>query len=274
MTRNILTIVAAFVATSFTLGAQSSDFSNWTDQQKEEFLLAAKVTGRRSIGIGITDSRRLTLVFNGISHDAHFQNIEVFKPVFESAQGKELNFRDSYQFNIAAYRLDRLIGLHLLPVSVPFKDGRSHGAATWWIDNVKMMELDRHRSGEVPPNQEEWNDQMYNVRVFNELVYNTDPNLGNVLITNDWLPVPIDFTRGFRRQTTLRRAENLVRIDRRVYEGLKNLSEETLTAAIGSLISKPELRGVLARRDAILAVFDRRIAEQGVSAVICERPGH
>jgi hypothetical protein len=274
MIRNSMALVVALVIASLTLAAQDSNFADWSDAQKEEFLLGSEVTERHSIDVGVTGSRRLTLARNGVSHDAHFQSIEVTKPIFESPQGRELNFRDSYQFNIAAYRLDRLIGLNLVPVSVPFKDGRTSGAATWWVDNVKMMERDRRKNGAIPPNQEEWNDQMYNIRVFNELVYNTDPNLGNVLITNDWLPVAIDFTRAFRRQETLRHVENLVKVDRRVYEGLKDLSEDALTASIGRFVSKPELRAILARRDAIVAVFDRNISEQGVSAVICDRPGH
>jgi len=274
MIRNATALVAGLVIASFTLAAQNSDFDGWSDAQKEEFLLAAEVTERHSIDIGVTGSRRLTLARNGVSHDAHFQKVSESKLVFESPQGKELNFRDTYLFNIAGYRLDRLIGLNLVPVSVPFKDDRIKGAATWWVDNVRMMERDRRRNDVIPPNQEGWNDQMYNVRVFNELIYNTDPNVGNVLVTDDWLPVPIDFTRAFRRHKTLRNVENLVKIDRRVYEGLRNLSEASLTASIGQFVRKPELRAILARRDAILAVFDRRIAENGVSAVICDRPGH
>ena len=178
---------------------EANPFESWTDQQKEEFLQAAEVTKLTKLKVGVTKSQHAALILDGVSHKAHFQSIDVFKPVFQGPQGTELNFRDSYKFNIAAYRLDRLIGLKLVPVSVGKRIRRRDGAATWWIDDALMTERERRREGTTPPNAVDWNDQMYNIRVFNELIYNVDPNLGNVVITEDWMPWPIDFTRSFRR---------------------------------------------------------------------------
>ena len=106
------------------------------------------------------------------------------------------------------------------------------------------------------------------------MLYNVDPNLGNILITNDWLPRPIDFTRSFRLHKKLRNEENLVRIDRRVYEGLKRLTEDNLTAALGNYVKQSALKALLARRDLVVAFFDQKIATDGEPAVICDRPGH
>ena len=39
---------------------------------------------------------------------------------------------------------------------------------------------------------------MYKVRVFDVLVYDTDANLTNVLIGEDWKIWRVDFTRAFR----------------------------------------------------------------------------
>ena len=46
------------------------------------------------------------------------------------------------------------------------------------------------------------------MNVFQELIYNTDPNLGNMLITNDWQVKIIDFTREFRTREGLRTPED------------------------------------------------------------------
>ena len=198
-----------------------------------------------------------------------------FKPVFQGAQGTELNFRDSYKFNIAAYRLDRLINLNYIPVSIERKVGGESASVTWWIDDVQMMELERYKRKLDPPDKEDWNDQMYNVRVFNELVHNSDPNLGNVLITNDWDIRLVDFSRAFRANRKLRDPKNLTpKIDRRVYEGLKILDEESVTKSLSKLLSKLEVRGLLARRDKIVEYFDAAIAEKGEAEVICSKPGH
>ena len=137
-----------------------------------------------------------------LRHDARIQDIEEFKSTFQGAQGTELNFRDSYKFNIAAYRLDRLINLKMVPVSGERKIGGNSSSVTWWLDDIQMMELERYQKKITPPDQDDWNHHMYNVRGFNELAYNTDPNLGNVLITNDWDIWLIDYSRGVRTRRT------------------------------------------------------------------------
>jgi hypothetical protein len=108
----------------------------------------------------------------------------------------------------------------MVPVSVERKvEGRT-GSLTWWTDNLYMTEKERHEKNIFPPNQDEWNDQIYQVRVFTELIYNTDPNLGNLLITRDWKLWMIDFSRAFRLHKKLKNQKNLVCIDRHVYSGL------------------------------------------------------
>ena len=53
-----------------------------------------------------------------LTHDAHIQTIDESKREFRSQQGTEFNFRDYWGFNVAGYKIDRLIGLNLVPVSV------------------------------------------------------------------------------------------------------------------------------------------------------------
>ena len=164
-----------------------SDWSALTPEQKEEFLLNAKVSSSKGIGVGINNTRRATLSDGTLTHDAHGQTVDISKLSFKTLNGVELNFRDSYKYNIAAYRLDRLLGLDMVPVSVERKLGGDTGSVTWWVDDVMMMEMERYKKKvKVPPQRNAaWNDQMYQVRVFNQLVFNNDPNLGNLLITND-----------------------------------------------------------------------------------------
>ncbi len=244
-----------------------------TDQEKEQFLLTAKVGRRKTLAVGITGSQRVALDDGRMQHDAHLQEINEYKPIYQTAQGTEINFRDYYGFNVAAYRLDRLLGLDMVPVSVKRKVGGKRAAVTWWVDDVQMMEKDRYLKKIDPPDEAAWNDQIYNVRVFNELVYNIDANLGNILITNDWRLRIIDFTRAFRIQKTLRNSDNLVRVDRQVFERLKALNQQTLEERLSEELRDTEINALLARRDLIVKFFDDKIAKEGESAVFCTLPG-
>ena len=84
-----------------------------------------------------------------------------------------------------------------------------------------MMELDRRQHKQAVPDVEAWNSQMYAVRVWHELIYDTDPNLTNLLITKDWQLWIIDFTRAFRWHKELRAPRNLVQCDRKLLAKLR-----------------------------------------------------
>ena len=153
--------------------------------------------------MGITNSQRATLDDGRLKHDAHIQTVDIQKASFQTATRTELNFRDSYKFNMAAYELDKLLELNMVPVSVERKVGGDMAAVTWWVDDTLMTELDRHKKKMEPPDLKTWNPQMYVCRVFDQLIYNTDRNLGNLVITKDWKIWMIDHTRAFRTMKDL-----------------------------------------------------------------------
>ena len=247
-----------------------------SDAAKEAFLRKAKIVRTRGVSTGITGTRQMTLSDGTLTHDASFQTINEMKPTYQTARGTELNFRDSYKYNIAGYRLDRLMNLNMIPVSVERKVAGTSGSMVWWVDDLQMMELQRFQKKVTPPDQDAWNDQMYQARIFNELVYNTDANLGNILITNDWRIWLIDFGRGFRVHKTLRAPENLKNclIDPRFLNGMKGLTEDALKKEMKDLLTGSEIAGLLARRDVIVEHFNGLVASQGEKAAICGRAGH
>jgi hypothetical protein len=254
-------------------GESSTAPQAFSDQEKEEFLLRADIVERKVLDIGVTRSQRATLSDGKITHDAHIQTIDVHKKRAQMTSRTYIDFRDSYRYNIAAYRLDRLIGLNMVPVSVERRIDGEKAAVTWWIDDVLMMEKDRWEQGLGSPDARRWNKQMFKARVFNQLVYNSDPNLGNLLITTDWKLWMIDFSRAFRTFKQLPEPEGLRKIDRSLYEGLSRLDRGSLKRKTGAYLSPYEIKGILARRDKILEIFDAKIAEQGEAAVVYDLAG-
>jgi hypothetical protein len=252
--------------------ATSTKPADWSFEQKEQFLAQAKVVERKTLSEGITQSSKLTLNDGETTHAAHLQTIDEYKSQFQSMNGTELNFRDCYKFNIAAYKLDRMLGLNMVPVSVERKVEGMTGAVTWWVDDILMMERKRFKKKISPPDNDAWNNQMHRVRVFNELIYNTDANLGNLLITHDWDLWMIDFTRAFRLHKKLRNEDNLQRIDRELLERLKALDEQELANELYPCLRKGEVKALVARRDRIVEHFENRIAQLGEAAVLSEVP--
>ena len=180
-----------------------------------------------------------------------------------------MNFRDSWKFNVAAYRLDRILDINMTPMSVERSALGKQSAVTWWIDD-SMMEVDRRKKHIEPPDQDAWNRQMYVVRVFDQLIFNTDRNLQNLLTDKEWRIWMIDHTRAFRMRTDLQEVKNLVKCDRKLLAGLRKLDVATLQE-LKPYVTDLEIKGLLARRDKIVKFFDNAIAAKGEAAVLYDR---
>ena len=247
---------------------RAADETTFTKEQIKNFLVTAKVVKSQRSSIGITHPWRLTLTDGTVTHDASFQTIDEHEALKQLPSGNEVGFVDSYKYNIAAYRLAELIGMDdMLPVYVERSWRGNAGSLSWWLP-VKMDEEERAKSKIAAPNLDAWNDQMYRVRVFDQLVYDTDPNLTNVLIGDDWKIYRVDFTRAFRTNKDLRNPADLVRCDRKLLEKLKALDGNELADKTKHYLDKDEVKAVMARRDKIVARFQELVSQKGEGAVL------
>ncbi len=249
--------------------ASAADEPALTKEQIKNFLLTAKVVDSKPAGKGITNTWRLTLTDGTVTHDAHFQSIDEHKATMQLASGTELGFVDSYKYNIAAYQLAELLGLDdMVPVYVERKWKGDAGSFGWWLP-VMMDEAARVKQKVEVPDPEAWDRQMYKIRVLDSLVYDSDPNLTNVLIGKDWTIYRIDFTRAFRLHKDLKDPNaNLVRCDRQLLEKLKALDANALAERTKHYLTKDELKAVMTRRDKIVEHFQQLIAEKGETQVL------
>ncbi|MFQ5350836.1 MAG: hypothetical protein ACE5EG_10375 [Thermoanaerobaculia bacterium] len=226
-----------------------------TDLDRERFLRDARIVRTETIPVGVTAPLRATLSLEGETHDAQIQRVNANMKRFRTPKNTYSNILDSYRFNIAAYRLDRLLGLKMVPVSVERKYKGRKAAVTWWVDDVMMTDAQRYEKKIPPPHPVSWNDQRHQARIFHQLIRNLDPNLGNFLILKDWRLRLIDFTRAFQRQPELLEPRLVQRVDRRVYDGLRALTLERLEREAVPALTRHEAKAVMARRDAILELL-------------------
>lgn len=264
-------MISALPATADARRQPGAPSSVETRAEVEAFLSKASVVGDAGPPSGATRFWRVSLVDGNRKHDAGV----------ETADGSDPTRRD-YKFNVAAYELNKVLGLNLVVPSVERLMSGRLASLTWWVDNFAMNELDRRKKGIDPPDLESWNKQVQAVRVFDELISNTyrdtSPPLylntvwDNLLITRDWAIWITDHTGAFRTRRQLQDPESLTRCDRALWGRLRLLNRELLQRTLGKYLSSQQLDALEVRRELLVKQFDEQIARKGEAAVLYDLP--
>ena len=225
--------------------------------EMERFLREARIGTQSELLDGVTLPKRTTLHDSNMRHDAAIQTIDE----------REEQFRDYWGFNVAGYRLARLLGINMVPPYVERKIGAKQASLSWWVNDA-MMEQDRVNKRVQPPDVEYWNRQMFVARVFHQLIRNMDPNLKNFLITRDWRLWLIDFSRAFGAERELPNPKDLMKCDRKLLARLKELNQPLLERELKPYLNDVDIDGLLARRDVIVKFFEDEIARKGEAEVL------
>jgi hypothetical protein len=242
-----------------------------TCAQMEQLLRKGRVGTMREIPKGTTLPKRATLEFGDEKHDAAIQTVDVTKPFQDTEHGAEMNFRDSWKYNVAGYELAKILELNMVPPYVERNAGGQPASFSWWVEGT-MMEAERVRKKIDPPDPASWNKQMHAVRLFHELIYDSDPNLTNLLITKDWQIWIIDFTRAFRMMKDVANPKSLLQVDRKLLARIRGLDKNTVKPKLSRWLTAPEIDGLVARAAKIAEHFDREIAAKGEAAVLYDLP--
>ena len=236
--------------------------------EMEKFLQAGRIIKKKESSKGVTDAYRVTLSDGVVTHDAQVQNVDIEKAFFEvDPKHTEVNFKDSYRYNVAAYRLAVLLGLDNVPMSVERIVEGKPAAVTWWLDGV-MDDKDRQTKKLANANPLRAADYYALMAVFDELIQNRDRNQGNIMWSADSKMWMIDHTRAFRLGKNLLKEEGLTRVERNFFGKLRELDRAVLAKSVGKTLTKSELDAVLARRDRLVKLFDLKIASVGEDKVL------
>ena len=267
--RTHIQYLCAYVAGACLPGfAAETDFSTYSDSDKEKFLKQATILTVAEIGHGVTKPLRAEMALGGTKHSAQIQSVNKDLPDFFGEDRKPVPMKDSWRFNVAAYKIDRLLGLNMGTVVVPRALKGKPAAFSWWVDDVLFEEVDRIKKDLTSPDPEGFERQRALGRVFDELVMNIDRNLANLLITKSWKIALIDHTRCFTPYHGIRNKENLTRCSRDLLAKMKSLTAAAVTQAAGSHLTVVEVQALMSRRDRIVEFFEKRAREQGEGNVL------
>ena len=248
-------------------------FADWRENPEpaEMFLRSAPIVDSERIPVGISRPWRIVLRQGETEARASFKSIDIYEQKMEFEDGRvEFGFRDSYKSELAAYRLDRLLGLGIVPPTVAREFKEEPGAVRLWIEGA-MSETERSSKKIQAPDQAVWDRQVADVRVFFNLTFNTDyNNISNLLVDTEFRIVPIDHSRAFRTKKSLVAEQMMMRFSSNLLEKLEALDFESLTDALGDLLSKGQIKALLKRRDLILVRADKLIELKGEEMVLLD----
>jgi hypothetical protein len=227
----------------------------WIGREKEieEYLKTAHVQRVEAVPVGVTHPRRAYFDPGGPVASVAFKNL---------MPSRQSGFWESYKAEIAAYELDKVLDMRMVPPTVERKVNGATGSAQLWVEHCTLL---REKDTTKSPDMAAYNRQVYRQRVWDNLVGNIDRNQGNLLIDEAWNLILIDHSRAFT--ATMKMPFPMNRIDRELYGKIKALDEPTLKAALGRwLFDGP--KPILQRRDKIVEHFDGLIAKYGEAGVL------
>lgn len=217
----------------------------------EEYLRTAVFRKLEEVPIGVTRPMRGFFDPGGLAASAAWKLLP---------PGRPHGYWESYKSEIAAYELDKLLGLGMVPPAVEKRVRGERGAAVLWIEGVQSW-----KEVENAPKPPKWNREAVRMKMFDNLIGNIDRNAGNLLVDADWNLYLIDHSRAFVTETRLR--VEMVRIDKGIWDKMLALDEPTLTAALGSWLDRSAIRAILKRRDEMKKVVDK-LLKNGTEALV------
>ena len=238
----------------------------------ESFLKEARLVSSEQFGddLGVTNPWKLCLEKDGVTRFALWKN----------PSGTQRGFLEGWRYEIAAYELDKLLAIGMVPPTVEKRFRGQPGSCQLWIDDTMLLR-DKLTGGEADEayRTPAWKHMGYIAQLFDNLIANEDRHAGNVLVTADDRCILIDHSRTFRTtkaftadipftESKLGEGEVMRELPRALVDRVRVLTEAEVKAAVGKNLTSRELKAVMARRALLLTEIDRIIAKYGEDSVL------
>lgn len=245
-----------------------AEFARW-----EEYLKTADITKEEQPWKGrqaVTNPWEVTLEKDGVTK----------KAIWKDCEGRMKGYVENWKWEIAAYKLDRYLGLNMVPPTVEKSNKGRRGSCQLYL-GVRSLKEHMEEKIKMPSYRVfHYNRAIYLHRAFDNLIANEDRHQENYRLTEDFRLILIDHSRSFR--TSKKFTKNLIydehnrenptfimrELPRAFVEKLKSLNHEILREVIGEYLTDEEIECVLIRRDLILEWLNKRIEKEGEDKVL------
>ena len=230
---------------------QSAKVWEGRNAEFEAYMRTAVIDRVAEVPLGVTHPKRAFFKPGGLVASAAWK---VLPP------GRPSGYWESYKSEIAAYELDKLLGMGMVPVAVERQVDHETGAAILWLAPIHPW-----KEMEPRPKPAKWIRQVARMKMFDDFICNKDRNAGNLLVDDDWNLFLIDHSRAFISDKDL--AVKMEHVDREFWDRIQALDEPGLTAALGKWVDRGGIRAMLARRDKMKMAIDKLVAGSSEAAV-------
>ncbi|MFQ5525831.1 MAG: metallophosphoesterase [Thermoanaerobaculia bacterium] len=215
-----------------------------SDEELSEFLETGTVVESRDLGRGSTRPRLIVVERDGQRRRA----------VFKTVEQKSAASTDRHQHEVAAYRLDRRLGLKIVPVTVMRRIDERLGSLQAWIERAIDRETsEAYRLGLFE--SESAKRQLVLGELFDALIGNRDRTPSDLLqpLNGDRIRF-IDHSKAFTTSHRLDwEIDDSTAVSAELVLRLRKLDREFAESDLGELLSREQIDALLSRRDQILA---------------------
>ena len=273
MKRLILSIIIfVFLLAIIAAHAQFTNEEIVEREKIEALLKTADIIKAEEIGEGVTKPWRLYIK----------KGEEELSGCWKNPQGIQNGHLEGWQYEISAYRMDKLLGLNMIPPTVEREFEGEKGSLQLWAESDFSL-LDVMEQGlplpDKNPDATIFNRGKYLARAFDSLIANEDRTQQNVLYTMDWRTILIDHSRAFRSKKKYQKrllygkrglkGKKLFRqLPHSFVEKVKALEYDNIKNAVGSYLTDEEINAVLARKKLLLKEIEEMINDMGQDKVL------
>jgi hypothetical protein len=240
----------------------------------EKYLETADIVKSERLGEGVTHPWKIFLEKNGTAK----------KAVWKGTTGLQ-----EWRFEIAAYRLDKLLGLNMLPPAVEREFNRDRGAMILWADSktslFKLVDDNEkaRKAGRQEDPPTEFLDLVgqgkYATRIWDCLIANEDRTQENILYTEDWRTLLIDHSFAFRSEgeyaqklvygrNGIKKHENgdpllINQAPRALVDRIRTLDAASIKKAVGPYLTAKEIAAIISRAKILVAEIEEMAKQIG-----------
>jgi hypothetical protein len=174
---------------------------------------------------------------------------------------------DSYHYEIAAYKLSKLLEYPLIPPVVEREINETPGSLQLLLEGCFSLQH-QQREGLKPADPQKFLDGLSDLAIFENLVF-CEPNTEDVFIQeNDWKIWRVDFSEAFDSFVELDSKNEITKCSKALFHNLKKLDEREIRIVLESHCNKEEIDALLERKNLIIERITLLIKEKGEEAVL------